>query len=89
MIDPEYGGRLAMIVFFFSGIIPRLLSMILVQNPENASEEINLQNYLYKFWIVPNFENPMNSSLAGALIYVAIWSFILWIFYRNRLIFKV
>ncbi len=63
--------------------------MILVQNPENASEEINLQNYLYKFWIVPNFENPMNASLAGAVIYVTIWSFILWIFYRNKLIFKV
>ena len=78
-----------MIVFFFSGIIPRILSMILVRNPENTAEEINLQNYLYKFWIAPNFENPMNASLAGALIYVTIWSFILWLFYRNRLIFKV
>lgn len=78
-----------MIVFFFSGIIPRILSMILVKNPENTTEDINLQNYMYKFWIVPNFENPMNASLAGALIYVLIWSFILWIFYRNRLIFKV
>ena len=78
-----------MIVFFFSGIIPRILSMIEVRNPENTTKEINLQNYLYKFWIAENFENPMNASLAGALIYVTIWSFILWIFYRNRLIFKV
>jgi predicted acyltransferase len=78
-----------MIVFFFSGVIPRLLSMIEMQHPEKMSEKINLQNYLYNFWIVPHFENPMNASLAGALTYVAIWSFILWIFYRNKLIFKV
>jgi predicted acyltransferase len=78
-----------MIVFFFSGVIPRLLSMIEIQHPEKMSEKINLQNYLYNFWIAPNFENPMNASLAGALTYVAIWSFILWIFYRNKLIFKV
>jgi hypothetical protein len=63
--------------------------MINVQNPETITEKINLQNYLYKFWIVLNFANPMNASLAGALIYVAIWTFILWIFYKNKLIFKV
>jgi predicted acyltransferase len=78
-----------MIVFFFSGIIPRILSMIELQNPEIESEKINLQNYMYKFWIAPHFENPMNASLAGALVYVTIWSFILWIFYKNKLIFKV
>lgn len=78
-----------MIVFFFSGVIPRCLSMIEVQNPLITSEKINLQNYLFKFCIAPQFENPMNASLAGALIYVTIWSFILWVFYRNKLIFKV
>jgi predicted acyltransferase len=78
-----------MIVFFFSGVVPRVLSMIEMQHPEKIAEKINLQNYLYQFWIVPHFDNPMNASLAGALTYVAIWSFILWIFYRNKLIFKV
>ena len=78
-----------MIVFFFSGIIPQGLRMIQLQNPELSTEQINLQKYLYSFWIAPFFNNPLDSSLAGALIYVGIWSFILWLFYKNNLIFKV
>lgn len=78
-----------MIVFFTSQIIPQALVMIEFQNPHNTSEKINLLNYLYGFWIAPFFSNPMTASLAGALVYVGIWTFILWIFYRNKLIFKV
>jgi predicted acyltransferase len=78
-----------MIVFFFSGIIPRVMSSIKVQNPEVPSEEINIQSLLYNHWIVPCFENPLNSSLAYAIIYAVFWSFVLWIFYKNKLVFKV
>lgn len=78
-----------MIVFFFSGIIPRVMSSIKVQNPEVASEEINVQSLIYNHWIVPCFESPLNSSLAYAIIYALFWSFILWIFYKNKLVFKV
>ena len=78
-----------MIVFFTSQIIPQALIMIEFQNPHNPSEKINLLNYLYSFGIAPFFSNPMTASLAGALTYVCIWTFILWIFYRNKLIFKV
>ncbi|OMQ12018.1 acyltransferase family protein [[Flexibacter] sp. ATCC 35103] len=78
-----------MIVFFFSQIIPQALVMIQFKNPHNPAEQINLLNYLYIFGIAPFFSNPMTASLAGALVYVAIWTFILWIFYKNKLIFKV
>jgi predicted acyltransferase len=78
-----------MIVFFFSEIIPQGLEMIQFKNPEIPSKQINLQSYLYEFWIAPFFNNPMTASLAGALIYVTIWSFILWTFYKHKLIFKV
>lgn len=78
-----------MVVFFFSGIIPQGLRMIQFQNPKIPSEQINLQKYIYSFWIEPFFDNPLLASLVGALIYVVIWSFILWLFYRNKLIFKV
>ncbi len=78
-----------MIVFFFSGIIPRVLSSIKVQNPEIVTEEINLQTLIYKFGIVPCFENPLNSSLAYAISYAIFWSLILWVFYKKKLIFKV
>ena len=78
-----------MIVFFFSQIIPQALVMIEIKNPENPETQINLLNYLYHFIIAPFFSNPMTASLVGALVYVGIWTFILWIFYKNKLIFKV
>lgn len=78
-----------MVVFFFSQIIPQALVMIQVKNPQNPEENINLLNYLYRFGIAPFFSNPMTASLAGALVYVGIWTFILWVFYKNKLIFKV
>jgi predicted acyltransferase len=78
-----------MIVFFFSGIIPRVLSTITIQNPEISTEQINLQSYFYKFCIVPIFSNPMNASLTFAVVYAIFWSLILWVFYKNKLIFKV
>lgn len=78
-----------MIVFFFSGIIPRVLGLIKFDNPSNLSEKTNLQSYLYQNYIAAFFENPFNASLAGSLVYIVIWTFILWIFYRKNLIFKV
>lgn len=78
-----------MIVFFSSQIIPQVLVMIEFQNPHNTAEKTNLLDYLYRYGIAPFFNNPMTASLAGALVYVCIWTFILWIFYRNKLIFKV
>ncbi|MDI6033698.1 DUF5009 domain-containing protein [Flavobacterium sp. LB2P84] len=78
-----------MIVFFFSGIIPRVLSSITIQNPEIGTEQINLQSYFYKFYIVPIFSNPMNASLTFAVVYAIFWSLILWAFYKKKLIFKV
>jgi len=78
-----------MIVFFASQIIPQALVMIQFENPHKTGEQINLLSYLYGYGIAPFFSNLMMASLAGALVYVAIWTFILWIFYRNKLIFKV
>ncbi|WP_426484324.1 acyltransferase family protein [Flavobacterium sp. 2] len=78
-----------MIVFFFSGIIPRVLSAIKVADPEIAGEEISFQTSIYKHGIATWFENPLNASLAYALLYATFWCFILWIFYKKKLIFKV
>lgn len=78
-----------MIVFFFSGIIPRVLGSIQVQNPEIGGEEISVLTLIYKHGIAPCFENPLNASLAYALLYAVFWSVILWIFYKKKMIFKV
>ncbi|PBJ05010.1 acyltransferase family protein [Flavobacterium sp. ACN6] len=78
-----------MIVFFVSGILPRALTMIKIQDPENISDKINVRDYAYNFWISPLFENQLLSSLTYSIIYILLWSIVLWYFYKNKLIFKV
>jgi predicted acyltransferase len=78
-----------MIVFFFSGIIPSLLTIVKVNHPEIPGEQLGFQSYFYNYGIVPLFENPKDASLAYALFYAAFWTVILWGFYKNRMFFKV
>ena len=78
-----------MIVFFFSGIIPKVLRMIELVNPEKPDKQINIQEYFYKYNIVPLFDNAKTASAAFAVLNVIFWSFVLWILYRRKLIFKV
>jgi predicted acyltransferase len=79
-----------MVVFFFSGIIPRVLNMIKIPVGDKTPEESKgLISWMYEDGIVPFFSDPKNASLAGALVYVLIWFVILWVFYRRKLIFKV
>ena len=77
-----------MIVFFLSQIIPQALVMISVQNPKNKTP-IDIWTYSYEFGVLPHFENPMNASLAFALLYVGFWSLLLWYFYQKKQFFKV
>ncbi|MCE7067760.1 acyltransferase family protein [Dyadobacter sp. CY326] len=79
-----------MVVFFFSGMIFRVLNAIKVDNPADpASGQMELVPYLYKYQISPAFANPMNASLVYALLYLILWFVILWLLYRNKLVFKV
>ncbi len=76
-----------MVVFFFSGIIPRALNSIKILVEDK--EPMGLISWIYEYGIAPLFTEPKNASLAGALVYVLIWFVILWLFYRRKLIFKV
>ncbi len=79
-----------MLVFFFSGIIPRALNMIKIAQPENTeSPSAGLVTWLYSHWIEPFFTEPKNASLAGALTYLLIWFLILLWFDKKKMIFKV
>jgi predicted acyltransferase len=75
-------GANPMLVFFFSGIIPRAFNMIKI-------EEKGLIAWLNTHGIQVFFTDPYVASLAGALVYLLIWGIILVIFDRKKLIFKV
>lgn len=78
-----------MIIFFLSGILPRALALIQVQNPQEPGTLINVRDYAYNFWISPLFENQMFASLTYSILYIVLWSLLLWYFYKKRMFFKV
>lgn len=79
-------GLNAITVFFMSGIIGRLMTLIKVTNA--AGEEIALKTYIFE-----NFFNSwlstINASLAYALVYVLIWLGLMWILYAKKIFIKV
>jgi predicted acyltransferase len=75
-------GMNPMLVFFFSGIIPRVLGMIKIGDE-------GLTSWIYSQGIEPIFADKINASLAGALIYVLIWAAILAFFDRQKRYYKV
>jgi predicted acyltransferase len=75
-------GMNPMLVFFFSGIIPRVLGMIKIGDE-------GLTSWIYSQGIEPIFADKINASLAGALIYALIWAAILAFFDRQKRYYKV
>jgi predicted acyltransferase len=79
-------GVNAMTVFFGSGLIPRVLSGI---HFLDETKETNLKEWIYQHGIIPFFQDPINASLTGAIVFLLIWFFILWIMYKNKIFVKV
>lgn len=80
-------GVNAITVFFLSGLIPRIMSMIKIALPNG--DTVGSQKWLYQSFIEPLFTDPKNASLAGAITFVLIWLGILWLMYEKKMIVKV
>lgn len=78
-----------MVVFFFTGMIFRLLNAVKVNDPAGGAEPLSLVPYFYQYHLTPLFSDPRAASLAQALLLVALWLVILLWLYRRKLIFKV
>lgn len=79
-------GVNAITVFFLSGLIPRILSMIMVTMPDGTP--VNSRIWMYETFYTPYF-TPINSSLAGAVTFILIWLLILWIMFKKDIIVKI
>ena len=79
-------GVNAITVFFLSGLIPRILSMIMVTMPDGTP--VNSRIWMYETFYTPYF-TPINASLAGAVTFILIWLLILWIMFKKDIIVKV
>lgn len=88
-------GTNAILVFFASGIMARLLSMIRFEIEEGRTT--TLRSWIYS-WFINWFgtERPdgtmvsdVNSSLAFALFYIVLWFLITWPLFLKRIFLKV
>lgn len=79
-------GVNAITVFFLSGLIPRILNMIMVKLPDGT--EVGSREWMQQTFFTPYF-SPLNASLAGAVTYLLIWLVILWWMYNKKIIIKV
>ena len=79
-------GINAITVFFLSGLIPRILTMIKVNMPDGTV--LTSREWLYESFYSPYF-SPINASLAGAVTFILIWLGILWWMYSRKIIIKV
>ena len=79
-------GVNAITVFFLSGLIPRILSMIKVKLADGT--EVGTQVWIQKTLFAPYF-SPVNASLAWAITFILFWLLILWIMYKRNIIIKV
>lgn len=79
-------GTNAITVYFLSGIVARLLTLI--KFTDAMGKEITLKGYLYDSFFT-SWLSPINASFAWALTYVLFWLGIMWILYAKKIFIKV
>lgn len=79
-------GVNAITVFFLSGLMPRALNLVKIDQPDGTT--IGALAWCYKTIFAPYF-SPVNASLAYALVFVLFWFIILWTMYKKNIIIKV
>lgn len=78
-------GSNAILVYFLSGIVARLLNVIHVSHSGN---KLILKQFIFQNGFVP-WAGNMNGSLFFALTYVLLWLSVMWIFYRKKIFIKI
>ncbi len=79
-------GVNAITVFFVSGLMPRLVNMIKIKQPNG--DEMGALTWFYQSFFPPYF-SPINASLAYAIVFVLFFYVILWFMYKKNIIIKV
>lgn len=79
-------GMNAITVFFLSGIVGRLMGMIKV--PIADGNVLSLKDYLFTNLFL-SWLDPINASLAWAIVYILIWLGLMWILYAKKIFIKV
>jgi predicted acyltransferase len=79
-------GMNAITVFFLSGIVGRLITLIKWENAEGTI--VTLKGYVFDTFFL-SWLSPINASLAFAIVYIVIWLGLMWILYAKKIFIKV
>ena len=79
-----YGSN-AITVYVGSGLLPLLLSYIMVTY---KGQRLGLTQYLYES-LFASWLSPINASLASAIAYVLILMIPMWVMYKKRIFIKI
>ncbi|PWS27786.1 DUF5009 domain-containing protein [Pedobacter yonginense] len=79
-------GVNAITVFFLAGLMPRVLNMIKITQPDGTKTPLLV--HFYDTCYQPFF-SPINASLVWAITYVLGFYVLLWIMYKRNIIIKV
>ena len=80
-------GRNALLIFALSGLIPRTLALIRIEEAD-STQSIGLLPWTYAEFFSPSFTDPRMSSLAYALATLAVYWFIAAALHRRGWYFK-
>ena len=78
-------GVNSLAAFFLSSLLARMMNVIAVATPAG---DASLQVYLYNRFYASNF-SQVNASLAWALSNVLLWTIVMMVLYRKRMIIKL
>ncbi|GAB4149657.1 MAG: lpg1661 family Dot/Icm T4SS effector [Ignavibacteriales bacterium] len=79
-------GMNAITVFFLSGIVGRIMYM--VKWTGDDGNIVTIKSYLFDNFFLSWLE-PINASLAWAIVYILVWLGLMWILYAKKIFIKV
>lgn len=79
-------GMNAITVFFLSGIVGRIMYM--VKWTDASGNIVTIKSYLFDNYFL-SWLDPINASLAWAIVYILVWLGLMWILYAKKIFIKV
>lgn len=78
-------GSNAILAYALSTFVGKLGGIVKVSG---GTHGVDLQTWTYNHWFAP-LAQPKNASLAFAISYLALWTVLAWVLYRNKIFVKV
>lgn len=79
-------GMNAITVFFLSGIVGRIMYMVKWNGADG--NVVTIKSYLFDNFFL-SWLDPINASLAWAIVYILFWLGLMWILYARKIFIKV